>query len=131
MTRPALRFGREIRSIARELDGHELYTRAIPTGAELDGFRWTMANHRWEVIDINGAVVQLGPDIIGDPIFYEDQLNGLFARKYGSWAQWKVVDTFLATQEIELVDGPDTLAVGDYIQFRTGGICLGDAAQLT
>src|SRR5687768_7074274 len=113
-----LNYKKNVRSIERELDARELITRAFPKGAAEDGYHLTMADHRWEVVGINAAQVWLGDDAGGSPIRFDDQLNGLYARKFGTTAQWLVTDSSVTPQKITLQDTPDTLQVGDYIQFR-------------
>jgi hypothetical protein len=120
-----LTYRKNIRSIEREIDAREIATRVFPQGAAEDGYHMTMADHRWEVVAISGATVQLAGDLGGDPIRFERQVDGLYARKYPTTAQWLVESCDPATQEITLEDVPDTLVVGDYIQFRQGGVCMG------
>jgi hypothetical protein len=120
-----LTYRRNIRNIEREIDAREIATRVYPKGAAEDGYHMTMADHRWEVAAINGATVQLWGDLGGDPIRFERQLDGMYARKYPTTAQWRVLSCDPDTQEITLEDEPDTLSVGDFIQFRQGAICIG------
>src|SRR5919108_3435938 len=118
MPLPALlNYRKNVRSVQRELDAREIVTRAYPQGAAEDGYHLTMADARWRVSGINTNRVWLEADAGGSPIRWDDQLNGLYARKWSTTAQWLVSDTDLATQSITLEDVPDTLLVGDYIQF--------------
>jgi hypothetical protein len=125
-----LRYRKNLRSIEREQDAREMQNRILPQGAEVDGFHFTMADALWEVGAISGAVVTLLPDVLGPPIRFDDQLNGLFCRRWPGQAEWKVTGTSLAAQTVMLEDVPDTLVVGDFVQFRTGGVCLGTSGEL-
>lgn len=119
-----IRYAKNLLWIQQTRDASQLATRVYSRGAPQDGTYPTMADAIWPVTAINGAVVKLGPDATGEPIFYPRQLDHLFARKWGTLAHWKVLATNEPAQEVTLEDVPDGLAVGNYLNFRRGGVCL-------
>jgi hypothetical protein len=126
-----LRYRKNLSALTVDVDAREFANRIFPQGAATDGIHKTMAGAIWEVGAITGNIVTLLPDVIGDPIRFDDQLNGLFCRRYGTNAEWLVIDTGLANQTVTLDDNPDTLEVGDFVQFRVNRVCLGTSGELT
>ena len=122
-----LAYGKNLRSLTREIDGRPLVTRVYPRGAQLDGFYWTMANNRWQVGEITSgtAVITLVADKTGEPIRWDDQLNGLYAEKTGSTAHWQILDSEADGQVLTLEDVPDELEEGDYVTIREAPVCPG------
>jgi hypothetical protein len=110
-----MRYRKNIRELTRELDFSRLATRAYPRGGEQDGFALTIAAALWEITDVDDYdnLVTLA----GEPIAFDQQLDGLKARKYGTTADVVVISTNVETQQVEL-SSVAHLDVGDFLNFR-------------
>lgn len=110
--------GKDLQGVTRQENTSEQATRAIPRGADEDGFHATMAEARWRVASITGSDVELeDPDGGEDPIAFDDQLNGLYLEK-ASGAFTLISDTVLSTQKVT-VASVAAMSVGDYVKIRT------------
>ena len=111
-----LRYQRNSHSMKRSGDSSRQVTRVFPFGAEVDGWRLTIAEARWEVaaVDVARAAVQ----VAGGLLAFDDQLNGMYLQLPLGAGYREITDCLYATQEVILASLViDEVAVGDIVRF--------------
>jgi hypothetical protein len=101
--RARLALGRNLRQNKRSGDATEQANRIYPFGALEDSTRASIAEAAWEVIAIDATLNRLM--LAGGPIGFERALNDLWLELLGTTTRARILDTFHATQEVEVHPG--------------------------
>ena len=107
-----LRYGKNLQGVVRKSLGEKIVNRVFPVGAMVDAVQATMGKALWEVVGVVGSDVELS----GDPIRWDDQLDGTYLEKV-SGVKTLVTGTDLAAQEVTVADA-SSISPGDLIAFR-------------
>lgn len=108
--RAYLRFNRNLHSLKKAEVAEDVPTRVYAFGQDLEGVRFDFGDARWEVGSVAGSDVAL----LGSPIGFDDQLNGLYLERPDG-ARIQIADTVKATQTVTLASSPG-LAGGNRVR---------------
>lgn len=107
------RYGKNLDAVQRRIDGTGQPTRVFPLGQDVEGRRFDMADAAWEISAIAGTTITL----LGSPIAFDDQLNGLYLQPETGGTPTLINDTVLSTQQV-VVASAAGLSVGQKVNVR-------------